>query len=97
MYEVQDAYTYIQAQLNPQIHARIVDRGAGIAQWLGRRTCDRKVAGSNPGRSDGIIFYSKDNLLCWFLFRYPFRFVLRKNPGHSAKSAVTAKETRAVR
>ena len=29
--------------------------GAGIAQWLERRTCDRKVAGSSPG---GRIFFS---------------------------------------
>ena len=30
-------------------------RGAGIVQWLERRTCDRKVAGSSPGRSGGRI------------------------------------------
>ena len=34
-----------------------------------RRTRDQKVSGSSPGR---IIFFSRDNFLCWFLFRYPF-------------------------
>ena len=28
----------------------------GIAQWLNRRTRDRKVPGSSPGRSGGRIF-----------------------------------------
>ena len=32
-------------------------RGAGIAQWLERRTRDRKVWGSSPGRSGGIFFF----------------------------------------
>ena len=31
---------------------------AGIACWLQRRTRDRKVASSNPGRSGGRIFFS---------------------------------------
>ena len=30
-------------------------RGAGIAQWLERQTRDRKVSGSNPGRSSGKV------------------------------------------
>ena len=30
--------------------------GEGIAQWLERRTYDRKVAGSSPGRSGGRTF-----------------------------------------
>ena len=38
--------------------------GAGIAQWLERRTCDRKVAGSNPCRSGRRIFYSRVDFLC---------------------------------
>ena len=38
--------------------------GAGIAQWLERRTRDRKVAGSNPCRSGGRIFFSRVNFLC---------------------------------
>ena len=31
--------------------------GAGIAQWLECRTRDRKVAGSDPCRSSGRIFF----------------------------------------
>ena len=46
--------------------------GAGIAQWLERRTRDWKVAGSNPCRSGGRIFFSRVDFLCWLLFRYPF-------------------------
>ena len=46
--------------------------GVGIAQWLERRTCDRKVAGSNPCRSGGRIFFSRVNFLCWLLFWYVF-------------------------
>ena len=46
--------------------------GAGIVQWLERRTRNWKVAGSNPCRSGGRIFFSRVNLLCWLLFRYPF-------------------------
>ena len=65
--------------------------GAGIAQWLERRTRDRKVAGSNSCRSGGRIFFSRVKFLCWLLFRYPFHLrvtaVARKRPGHSAKSA----------
>ena len=45
--------------------------GSGIAQWLGRRTRDWKVAGSNPCRSSGRIFFSGVDFLCWLLFRYP--------------------------
>ena len=36
---------------------------AGIAQWLERRTRDRKVAGSS-GRSGGKMFFSRVNFLC---------------------------------
>ena len=36
----------------------------GIAQWLERRTRDRKVAGSNPCWSGGRIFFSRVNFLC---------------------------------
>ena len=46
--------------------------GAGIAQWLERRTRDWKVAGSNPCRNGGRIFFSRVDFLCWLLFRYPF-------------------------
>ena len=59
-------------------------RWAGIAQWLQRRTRDRKVAGSNPCWSGGRIFFSRVNFLCWLLFRYPFHprvtAVARKRP-----------------
>ena len=51
---------------------RISILGAGIAQWLVRRTRDWKVVGSNPRRSGGRIFFSRVNFLCWLLFRYPF-------------------------
>ena len=47
-------------------------RRAGIAQWLERRTRDRKFPGSSPGRSGGRIFFSRVNFLCWLLLRYPF-------------------------
>ena len=59
-------------------------RGAGIAQWLERRTRDWKVAGSNPCWGGGRIFFSRVNFLCWLLFRYPFHprvtAVARKRP-----------------
>ena len=65
--------------------------GAGIAQWLERRTRDRKVAGSNPCRSGGRIFFSRVNFLCWLLFRYPFHpcvtAVARKRPRSFCRSA----------
>ena len=43
-----------------------------MAQWLEPRTLDRKVAGSSPGRSGGIIFLLRVHFLCWLLFRYTF-------------------------
>jgi len=72
--------------------------GSGIAQWLERRTRDWKVAGSNPCRSGGTMFFSRVNFLCWLLFRYLFypRVTVEhikdsgvhvKDPGNSAKSA----------
>ena len=39
-------------------------RTAGIAQRLERRIRDLKVAGSNPCRSGGSIFFSKVDFLC---------------------------------
>ena len=40
----------------------------GLAQWLERRTRDRKVCSSG-----GRMFFSRVNFpLCWLLFRYPF-------------------------
>ena len=65
--------------------------GAGIACWLQRRTRDRKVASSNPGRSGGRIFFSRINFVCWLLFGVRSTPVLPqwhvKDPGYSAKSA----------
>ena len=46
--------------------------GAGIAQWLERRTCYWKVVGSDPCWSGGRIFFSRVNFLCWLLFWYLF-------------------------
>ena len=37
----------------------LINMGVGIAQWLERRTRDWKVAGSNPRRSGGRIFFSR--------------------------------------
>ena len=67
---------------------------AGItenAAWLERWTHDRKVASSNPGRSDRRMFFSWVNFVCWLLFGVRSGPVLPqwhiKKPGHSAKSA----------
>ena len=48
--------------------------GPGIACWYERRTRDRKVASSNSGRSGGRIFFSRDNFVCWLLFKIPRSF-----------------------
>ena len=53
-------------------HVQLLTTGAGIAQWLERRTRDWKVAGSNPCWNGGRIFFSRVDFLCWLLFRYPF-------------------------
>ena len=45
---------------------------AEIAEWLERRTRDRKVPGSSPGKSGAKSFFSRVNFLCRLLFRYPF-------------------------
>ena len=58
---------------------------ARIAQWLERRTRDRKVAGSSPGRSGRRIFFSRANFSCLLLFRYPF---------HTRVTAVARKSSR---
>ena len=59
--------------------------GVGIAQWLEHLTRDRKVSGSSPSRSGGILFFSRINILYSFLFRYLFHprvtAVARKRPG----------------
>ena len=73
--------------------------GAWIAQWLERRTHDRKVPGSSPGRRGGRIFFSRVNFLCWLLFRYQFHpsvtAVARKRPRSFCQKCrwqVTAKD-----
>ena len=88
----------------PSGHLWPVHRGAGIAQRLERRTRDRKVAGSNPCWSGGIIFFSRVNFLCWLLFRYPFHprvtAVARKRPRSFCQKRwwqVTAKQAYTLR
>ena len=51
----------------PELWAWTQHSGAGMAQWLERRTRDRKVAGSNPCWSGGRIFFSRVSFLCWLL------------------------------
>ena len=77
---------------------------ARIAQWLERRTRDWKVAGSNPCRSGGRIFFSRVDFLCWLLFRYPFHprvtAVARKRPRsfcQKCRRRVTAKHAYTLR
>ena len=74
-------------RVSPDHHTASPQRqqGAGIAQWLERRTRDWKVAGSNPCRSDGRIFFSRVDYLCWLFFRYPF---------HPRVTAVARKRSR---
>ena len=60
-------YAWDKIQMKPT-----ESEGAGIAQWLERRTRDWKVAGSNPCWNGGRIFFSRVDFLCWLLFRYPF-------------------------
>ena len=59
--------------------------GAGIAQWLERRTRDWMVVGLNPCRSGGRIFFSRVDYLCWLLFQYLF---------HPCVTAVARKRSR---
>ena len=49
-------------------HISTLQQGTGIACWLERVARDRKVAGSNPGRSGGRIFFSGVKFVCWLLF-----------------------------
>ena len=46
--------------------------GVETAQRLEHWACDRKVAGSSPGRSGRRIFFSRVDFLCRLLFRYLF-------------------------
>ena len=66
------------------------DREAGLDCWLEHRTCDRKVASSNPGRNGGIIFFCRVNFVCCSYSesvppRVPQWHI--KDLGHSDKSA----------
>ena len=72
---VMSSFATSTAALNLHINSKLnwwQHWGAGIAQWLEHRTRDWKVAGSNPCRSGGRIFFSRVDFLCWLLFRYPF-------------------------
>ena len=64
----------------------------GIACWLERRTRDRKVSSSNPGRSGLRIFFSRVNFVCCLLFGVRSTPMLPQwhveDPGHSAKVQV---------
>ena len=52
-----------------------------------RRTRDRKVASSNPGRRGGRIFFSRVNFVFWLLSLHPVLPQWHvKDPCHSAKS-----------
>ena len=71
------------------IYAHFV--GPGIACWLERWTCDRKVVSLNLGRSGRRIFFSRVNFVCRLLSGVRFILMLLqwhvKDPSHSAKSA----------
>ena len=54
----------VHKQIYDSIKQKVTNLGAGIAQWLERRTRDRKVAGSNPCWSGGRIFFFRVNFLC---------------------------------
>ena len=57
-----------------------IQKGAGIACWLERRTLDRKVASSDPGRSGGRIFFSRVCVLILSPFHPRVTAVARKRP-----------------
>ena len=63
----------------------------GLSQLIERRTCDGKVASSNPSRSGRRFFLSRVNFVCWLSFGVHSTPVLPqqhiKKPSHSAKSA----------
>ena len=78
-------YAAVLECISSRVLCSIMYWGAGIAQWLERRTHDRKVPGSSPGRSGGRIFFPMVIFLCWLLFRYPF---------HPRLTAVARKRSR---
>ena len=69
----------------------IFSQGSWNSLLVKRRTRDRKVASSNPGRSGPRIFFSRVNFVCWLLFGARSTPLLpqwhAKDPGHFAKSA----------
>ena len=71
--------------------------GAGIAQWLERRTRDWKVAGSNPCWNGRRIFFSRVDFLCWLLFRYPFHPRVTTVARKKCRWQVTAKHAYTLR
>ena len=102
LYRCMDANLWTGRNNNNHNHCEA--QGAGMAQWIERRTRDRKVAGSNPCRSGGRIFYSRVSFLCWLLFRYPFHprvtAVARKTPRSFCQKCrwqVTAKHAYTLR
>ena len=52
--------------------------GAGIAQWFERRTRDRRVSGSSPGRSGGGILFSRSAICADSYFGIRFTAVAHK-------------------
>ena len=99
------SHVYVRAWTLGCFHSLIsTQTGAGIVQWLERRTRDWKVAGSNPCRSGRKIFFSRVDFLCWLLFRYPFQprvtAVVRERPRSSCQKRrwqVTAKHAYTLR
>ena len=77
-------YNHLNAGIRLQSLCVSQVSAAGIACWLERRTRDRKVASSNPGRSGGRIFFSRVNFGVLILIRCPFQprvtAVARKRP-----------------
>ena len=59
--------------------------GSGDSSVVQHQTYDWKVVGSSPGRSSGIIFFSRVSFLFWLLFGYPF---------HPRVTAVARKRSR---
>ena len=72
------------------IYSPTCQMGSRDSLLVKRRTRDRKVASSNPGRSGGRIFLSSINFECRLLFGVLSTPVLLhwhvKDPGHSAKN-----------
>ena len=65
----------------------ICRKGDRIACWLERRTRNRRVASSNPGRTGGRMFFSRVNLVCGLFIGVRSTPEWPQWPGHSAKSA----------